>query len=113
MENKDIASRYLFVDMAIKNLELDLQHIQNGQFKIKEPYIKLIEKTISEAINERRHLKGLIHQQRIQVLFMHRQGDFTTYKFILGGLEQEVTFHNMVIKKNVESIMGELMSMTS
>lgn len=28
-----IAERYLFVDLAIKNLELDLQHVENDPFK--------------------------------------------------------------------------------
>lgn len=106
--NLDIASRYLFVDLAIKNLELDLQHVMNGPFKIKEPYIEFIERMIFKAINERRESKKLMCQRKIQVQFLHRQGDYSTYKFILDGKEQEMTFMNQVIKKNVESIMKEL-----
>ena len=105
----DIATRYLFVDMAIKNLELDLQHVQNGPFKIKGPYIELVEGMISKAINERRHLKREMYQRKVQVVFMHRQGDYSTYKFILGGREREMTYMNQVIKKNVEEIIRGLM----
>ena len=104
----DIATRYLFVDMAIKNLELDLQHVNNGPFKIKEPYVELIEGMIIKARKEMRQLKKVMYDRKIQVLFMHRQGDFTTYKFIMNGKEQEVTYLNQVIKKKVEGIIKEL-----
>ena len=105
----DIASRYLFVDLAIKNLELDLQHVMNGPFKIKEPYLKFIEGIISKAINERRNLKRIMYQRKIRVQFLYRQGDYSTYKFILDGKEQEMTFMNQVIKKSVEETIGGLM----
>src|SRR5699024_9205516 len=73
----DIASHYLFVDLAIKNLEMDLQHVKNGPFKIKKPYIEFIEKMISNAINERRELKKLMYQRKIRVQFLYRQGDYS------------------------------------
>lgn len=106
----DIASHYLFVDLDIKNLELDLQHVMNGPFKIKEPYIEFIERMISNVINERRNLKRIMYQRKIQVQFLYRQGDFTSYKFFLNGKEREVTYNNMVIKKNVRKIMEKLLN---
>lgn len=39
--------------------------------------------------------------------FLYRQGDYSTNKFILDGKEQEMTFMNQVIKKNVENIMNQ------
>lgn len=109
MTNKEIAEWYLFIDLAIKNMELDMRHVKNGPFKIKDPYLQLIEKTISKAINKRRKLKQLMRQNKIQVLFLHTQGHFTTYKFILGRNEHEMVFNNMVIKKNVEEVIRKLM----
>lgn len=107
--NLEIASRYLFINMVIKNLELDLQHIKNGQFKIKDPYLELIEKIIFKAINQRRELKRLMHQRKIQVVLLYRQGDYSTYKFIFGHQELNKTFMKQVIKKNVENIIRKLL----
>lgn len=109
MENEDIAARYLFVDMAIRNMQLDLKHVHNGPFKIKEPYINMIEKVISKAINERRRLKKLMYDNNIQVEFKQTQGDYSTYTFHLGGSKHEKVYQNMAIKKNVEEIMMELL----
>lgn len=103
-----IATRYLFIDMAVKNLELDMQLILSGSFKIKEPYIHIVGNALSKAKNERKHLKKLMYDNKMQVLFMHRQGNFSTYKFILGDNVREETFMNQVIKKNVEEIMKEM-----
>jgi len=94
--------------MAIRTLELDLQHVQRGHFKIKELYIEKIEEMISKAIQERKHLKSTMYRDKIQVNLLTREESFTTYQYILGGNEMEVPFNNMVIRKNVELILREL-----
>src|SRR5690625_4409500 len=98
----DVATKYLFVDMAIKNLELDMQHVKDGPFKIKEPYVELIDEMILKARKEMRWIKNIMYRRKIEVLFMYTQGDFSTYKYILNGKEREMTFMNQVIKRNVE-----------
>lgn len=108
MKHEDIAARYLFVDMAIINMQLDLQHVRNGPHKIKQPYIIAIEKMISNGIKKRRKLKKLMYDNNIQVKFKHTRGDFSTYIYYLGGNEHVKTYHKMVIKKNVEEIMMKL-----
>lgn len=107
-ENMQIASRFLFLSMAIRTLELDRQQIQHGQFKIKEPYIEQIEEMISRAIQERRQLKSTMYRDKIQVSLLEREGSFSTYHFILDGNEMEIPFNNMVIRKNVENILRDL-----
>ena len=112
MENdSDIAFRYLFIDLAIKNLELDQQHVKHGAFKIKEPYIEWIEKMISKAIKERRQLKKIMYQRKIEILLLHRQGDFSTYKVVSNRGEKQVTLINHMIKKNVGEIIKELIGL--
>ncbi|HEX5519565.1 MAG TPA: hypothetical protein VFX18_03910 [Candidatus Nitrosocosmicus sp.] len=108
MEDKDIAARFLFLNMAIKNLELDLQHIKNGPFKIKEPYLELLEKAYSTAINERGKLKRLMYNKKINIVSTDRNNKFSYYKFSYNGIEEEQTYYNHVIKKNVKEIIEGL-----
>lgn len=110
MNNKNIAIRYLFVDMAIKNMQLDLQHIQNGPFKINRPYLTMLESMISKGINERKHLKKLMYQKKIRIGLSHTNQGFTTYEVYCDGYKRERTIDNNVIKKNVESVMMELIT---
>lgn len=109
MDNKEIALKYLYTDLAIKNMERDLQLIKDGPFKIKEPYIGMIENMISKAMNERKRLKQLIYKHKLQVEFLHKQGDFVTYRLHLDGYVQELPFHGAVVKKNVEEVIKGLL----
>lgn len=107
-EYEKIASRYLFTDMAIKNLELDRQHLENSQCKIKDPYYQMMDQLISTAIKERKRLKQLMFQHRLKVEHIESDRLFSTYKYYLNGYVHEVNFFNPMIKKYVESIMNEL-----
>ncbi len=108
-DNLKIALHYLFIDLAIKTLELDLKHIRSGSFKIKSPYLEKIQTMIYIAIDERRKLKKIMYDQKIQIIFLYKQGSFSTYKFISERNEREITLMNPVIKKNVEKVMKWLM----
>lgn len=108
-DNLKIALHYLFIDLAIKTLELDLKHIRSGSFKIKSPYLEKIQTMIYIAIDERRKLKKIMYDQKIQIIFLYKQGNFSTYKFISERNEREITLMNPVIKKNVEKVMKWLM----
>ena len=107
-EKMQIASRFLFLSMAIQTLELDRQQIEYGNIKIKEPYIEKIEEMTSKAVKERRELRSTMYKDRIQIHLLNREASFTTYQYILGKNEMEIPFNNMVIRKNVEKILREL-----
>lgn len=107
-EKMQIASRFLFLSMAIQTLELDRQQIEYGNIKIKEPYIEKIEEMTSKAVKERRELRSTMYKDRIQIHLLNRETSFTTYQYILGKNEMEIPFNNMVIRQNVEKILREL-----
>ena len=50
-----------------------------------------------------------MYDQKIQIIFLYKQGNFSTYKFISKRNEREITLMNPVIKKNVEKVMKWLM----
>lgn len=112
-EYEKIASRYLFTDMAITNLQLDRNHLEHSPCKIKEPYFKLLDQLISTAIQERKQLKRLMYQHNIQVEHINSDRLFSTYKYYLNGYVHEVSFFNPVIKKYVTGIMYELFTKTA
>lgn len=109
-EYEKIASRYLFTDMAITNLQLDRNHLEHSPCKIKEPYFQAIDQLISTAIQERKRLKRLMYQHKIQVEHIKSDRLFSTYKYYLNGYVHEVNYFNPVIKKYVTAIMHELFS---
>lgn len=104
-----IASRFLFLSMAIIVLRQDINHIRNGPFKIKDPYITLLEHMLTVALNERKILRKQMRNQHMQVLLTSRNDSFSSYLFICHGREEQRHYFNPVIRKKVEHIIKQLM----
>lgn len=107
-EELQIATRYLFLSMAIVVIKQDISHVQEGAFKIKEPYIELLEKMVNEAVKERRELRKRMAEQHIRIIRLNKNDSFTSYLFQCQGKQQKQNFFNPSIRKKVEAIIHEL-----
>ncbi|UOQ43485.1 hypothetical protein MUN89_16415 [Halobacillus salinarum] len=105
----DLASRYLFLSMAVVVIRQDRKHFEHGSFKIKEPYLELLGKMELEAREERKKLRYQMDQQKIQVVESGRNDSFTSFLFLAQGYEEKRNYFNPAIRKKVESILFELM----
>ena len=108
-EELQLASRFLFLSMAIVVIQQDVQHVQTGAFKIKEPYIDLLEKMITDATNERRQLRQTMKKMRLQVVTLNKNDSFSSFLFLCQGREEKRNYFNPAIRKKVEVIVQELM----
>ncbi|MFD1361011.1 hypothetical protein [Lentibacillus salinarum] len=108
-EELQLASRFLFLSMAMVVIQQDLQHIRQGTFKIKEPYINLLEKMDTEAASERRELRKMMKDKKIQVVTLNKNDSFSSYLFLCRGREEKRNYFNPAIRKKVETIIDELM----
>lgn len=108
----NIASRFLFLSMAIVVLKQDMRHIQNGDFKIKEPYLELLGKMLAHATEERRKLRRAMQQYDLQVISLQKNDLFSSFLFLCGKREEKRNYFNPTIKKKVETILFELMRKT-
>lgn len=105
----DLASRYLFLSMAITVIRQDRKHMEQGKFKIKEPYMELLGKMELEARNERKKLRKQMDQLKLQVVESGRNDSFTSFLFLAHGYEEKRNYFNPAIRKKVENILFELM----
>ena len=108
-EELAIATRFLFISMAITVLEQDMKHVQDGRFKIKEPYLELLEQMLAAAKTERKQLRKSMQDQKIRISPLNRNESFTSYLFIAGRREEQRNYFNPAIRKHVEAIIRELM----
>ena len=107
-EEYDTASRYLFLSMAIIIVEKDIRLVEEGPFKIKEPYLELLRKMEHRARLERRDLRRKMRDQQIEVIVLKKDKSFSTYLFMARGYEEERRYFNPAIRKKVEQILYEL-----
>ncbi|GGA73714.1 hypothetical protein [Ornithinibacillus halotolerans] len=108
-EELTITSRFLFLSMAIVVIQQDIQHIQKGAFKIKEPYLQLLEKMNANALAERRQLRIEMKKRKLKVMLMNKNDSFSSYLFISKGKEEKRNYFNPAIRKKVETIVQEFM----
>lgn len=105
----DLATRYLFLSMAIAVIKQDRKHFDIGKFKIKEPYMELLGKMELEARKERKELKAEMDRLQLQVVESGRNDSFTSFLFLARGYEEKRNYFNPAIRKKVENILFELM----
>ncbi|MBN9655821.1 hypothetical protein GLW00_05140 [Halobacillus litoralis] len=105
----DLASRYLFLSMAITVIRQDRKHMEHGKFKIKEPYMEMLGKMELEARKERRELRRQMDHMKLQVVESGRNDSFTSFLFLAHGYEEKRNYFNPAIRKKVENILFELM----
>ena len=109
-EEYKLASRFLFLSMAITVIQRDLVAIEQGNnLKIKESYLTLLRQMEKEALLERQQLRKYMYDQKIKVVALERNDTFTAYLFICGNREERRNFFNPAIRKKVERILTELM----
>ena len=108
-EELEVTSRFLFLSMAMVVIRQDIEHIQNGSFKIKEPYLNLIETMVSEASVERKKIKMIMNQKSMQVVMLNKNDSFSSFLFLCQGREEKRNYFNPVIQKKVTAIVQELM----
>ncbi|MEN1970232.1 hypothetical protein WMZ97_19445 [Lentibacillus sp. N15] len=108
-EELAVASRFLFLSMALLVMQQDIRTIESGAFKIKEPYLKLLEKMIAEATNERHMLRDTMRKKAIKVVILNKNDSFSSYLFLCQGREETRNYFNPAIRKKVEAIVQEFM----
>ena len=106
-EEYSIASRFLFLSMAIVVIRLDIRHVEEGIFKIKSPYLELLKKMESLALEERRKLRIKMKKRSIEVVTLNKNDSFSSFLFLCQGKEEKRNYFNPSIRKKVEMIIRE------
>lgn len=107
-EDYRIASRYLFVELTLSTIEVDLKRLQEQNlFKINEVYVNILEKIQRIGIDERRGLKKLLKQNDIQIVLTTKREVFTEYTIYCKGKEEIKSYFNYHIRNRVRDIMNE------
>lgn len=109
IKETEVAVRFIFMSLAMNVIQLDIKNINNGKFKIKEPYIDQLESMHTLASHECRDLKKVMWDKKISVIIIGKRNDYTEYMFSINGRDETRTYNNHIIRKNVKEILANLM----
>ncbi len=109
-EDRKLFEQYIFLPMAVKVLNLDMRQVEMSPFKLKKPYLELIEAAILRARQDLRDTKFEMNKRRWKVFAGERDEAFTSYTFVYNGREEIHNYFNPRIRSNVEDLLRHYLS---
>jgi len=91
--------------MLLTVLNRDLQIVEKSPFKLKKPYLELIEDTMKAIQTELMDVKRFLHKNNIRVQRLKSDEAFTMYIFLYKGYEEQHNYLNPRLRNRVEELM--------
>ncbi|HWL13121.1 MAG TPA: hypothetical protein VNQ57_09010 [Ureibacillus sp.] len=95
----------IYLPMLLIVLEKDHAQIETGQFKLKRPYIYLIDEARKYAENDLRQTKAYLKNHQLRVVQGNRDEMFTEYQFHYKQVMDVRRYSNIRLRNHVEDLL--------
>jgi hypothetical protein len=103
--DRNIMEQAIYLPMVLVVLNRDIGVINNSPFKLKKPYLNLIEDTMKFIQTELAGVKRYMKDNRLQVQEIKRDEAFTMFMFLYKGYEEHHNYFNPRIRNRVQELM--------
>lgn len=100
----------IYLPMVLVILERDREIVLNGGFKLKRPYIQLLEKAIKSAQAELKETTSYLRRKNIKVTRGKTDDTFTEYLFSYGGYQEQRRYLNVRLRNQTEQLLSMYLS---
>ncbi|MBM7586463.1 hypothetical protein JOC86_003015 [Bacillus pakistanensis] len=104
-EDRDILEKAIYLPMVLTVLNKDLNLINQSPFKLKRPYMELIEETMKVIQQELSGIKREMRVRRMKVERVQTDDAFTMYMFLYKGYEEHHNYFNPRLRNRVEDLL--------
>jgi len=104
-EDRNIMEKAIYLPMVLIIFNRDLTIVKSSPFKLKEPYLKLLEETLKVIQKELAEVKHYMKRNNLQVMESKRDEAFTMYTFLYKGYEEAHNYFNPRIRNKVQELM--------
>jgi hypothetical protein len=104
-KDRDILEQAIYLPMVLTILERDLQIIEKSAFKLKRPYLDLVEETMKVIQINLADIKRYMKQNKLKVEKLKQDEAFTMYLFLYQGYEEQHNYFNPRIRNKVQELM--------
>lgn len=95
----------IYLPLLLTVLELDRAEIEKGTFKLKGPYLKIIETAILRVQKELQETTFFLKRNNMKVIRKARDSMFTDYIFINSGFEDHRRYLNVRLRNRTEELL--------
>lgn len=103
--DRDIIEQAMYLPMVLTVLEKDRLIIDKSPFKLKEPYLNLVEETIKAVQRDLKVTKDKMRKENMKVQQIGHDETFTMYSFFYKGFEEQHNYFNPRIRNKVHELM--------
>ncbi|WP_201715446.1 hypothetical protein [Rossellomorea arthrocnemi] len=103
--DRNILEQAIYLPMVLTILNRDLQIVNSSPFKLKRPYLEMIEETMKVIQGELAHVKKYIRTNKMKVERIQTDDSFTMYMFLYKGYEEHHNYFNPRLRNRVEDLM--------
>lgn len=104
-DERDLMEKAIYLPMVITILNRDLTIIDKSPFKLKKPYLLLVEETLKLIQRELSEVKYSMRQKQLKVEEIHRDEAFTMFMFLYKGYEEHHNYFNPRIRNKVQELL--------
>ncbi len=101
----------IYLPMLLIILERDRESIEKGPFKLKGPYVKLIDEAMKHAREELEETKLYLRRHSMKVIRNKTDDTFTEYLFIHSAYEDSRRYLNVRLRNRTEELLGIYIAM--
>lgn len=104
---------FILLPLVKKVLERDMKLLQEGDFKVKDPYLDMIQNALKSLHEDMRYIKRFMHKHEIRVTAAGNDGMFSRYSYLCRGYEGKSSYLNANLKRQTRHCMGAYFSACS
>lgn len=101
----------IYLPMVLLILERDIEVVKGSPFKLKRPYIKIVDEAIKIARAELKKTTIYLQRNNMSVIRGKTDETFTEYVFIHGGYEDHRRYLNVRLRNRTEELLTEYFAM--
>lgn len=102
----------IYLPMVVVILEKDMKVVETSSFKLKGPYMKIVEEAVKIAQAELKKTTIYLRRNNMKVIRGKTDDTFTEYVFIHGGYEDHRRYLNVRLRNRTEELITIYFAMT-
>ena len=104
-KDRNIMEQAIYLPMVLTILNRDLKVIDTSPFKLKQPYMNLIDETMKVIQIELKDVKYYMNKEKLSVQEIKRDEAFTMFMFLYKGYEEQHNYFNPRIRNKVHELL--------
>ena len=101
----------IYLLMIIQILERDREVIETSSFKLKRPYINIVESALKTARTELKETNTYARSNNLKLNKRTKDDTFTEFAFIHGGYEDHRRYLNVRLRNRTEELISVYFAM--